>query len=62
MQEPLLTVGCLFLIRSPVPGFVYELLFSPEQFAQSAFSVVIPLIATVGINDKVTSLEKWGTG
>ena len=40
----------------------YELLFSPEQVAQSAFSVIVPLIATVGINGKVTFLEKWGTG
>ena len=32
------------------------------QIVQFPFSVVVPLIATVGLNNKVTFLEKDGTG
>jgi hypothetical protein len=33
-----------------------------DSRAKFAFSIVIPLITTVGINNKVTVLEKYGTG
>ena len=45
---------------SLVPRFVINY-FSFLQIIQSPFSVVVPLIATVGLNNQVT-LEKDGTG
>lgn len=43
-------------------SWVRNYFFPPPTILLFPFSVVIPLVATVGLNNKVTFLEKDGTG
>ena len=56
------TALSVWSFESLVPGFVIIFSFPPTILKKFHFSVVVPLIATVGLNNKVTFLEKDGTG